>query len=327
LNVKDIIMNKGISIIICTYNGADRLAETIAHIAKQSIPSNIFWEVILADNNSTDRTDEVSRTEWKKYNLPNINFKIINEPKAGKLYALQHAITEANYEYLIICDDDNWLAPDYVVRAFTYLESMPDVGAIGGFGIPVTKNALLPEWLKDYEYAYAIGPQSSKTGMIKSDGILWGAGMATRKSLYLKMYQNFPSLLPLSDKNILSAEDTEYCIRLLLKGYHLYYDHTLTYHHFIPDIKLTPEFRDHKLLQGFKDSRNILRKYYPAIKAYVKAKGRPDLWIYFFLSASLKYLLFFKGEKGTKAKDTLFHLLPFWTKSDPISTQIKAFIK
>lgn len=319
-------MNKGISIIICTHNGVDRLGDTIAHIAKLSIPSNISWEVILADNCSTDNTCEFSIAEWKKHNLSHINFKVISEPKPGKLYALQHAIKEAIYEYLIICDDDNWLASDYVDKVFFGLENMSEIAAIGGRGLPITDGIPLPEWFKDYHFAYAVGPQAPKTGVIKSGGILWGAGLATRRSLYLDMYENFPSLLPSSDKNILSAEDTEYCIRLLLKGHHLYYDDSLTYHHFIPDFKLTVEFRDHKLLQGFKNSSGILRKYYPAIKAFIKAKRRPDLWLYFFLTASLRYLLFFSGEKGIKAKDTLFHLLPFWIKSDPISTQIKVFI-
>ncbi|SHF61122.1 glycosyltransferase [Pedobacter caeni] len=321
-------MNKGITIIICTFNGVDRLSDTIGHIARQSVPGEIAWEVILADNASTDESSEFSEQEWHKYNLPEVSFKTINEPKPGKLYALQHAIKEARYEYLIICDDDNWLAPDYVKTVYPLLETMPKVAAIGGQGIPVTAGAALPEWFQNYHSAYAVGPQANKTGILKSRKLLWGAGLSTRKSLYLEMYKTYPSFLPeYKEKNILSAEDTEYCIRLVLKGYDLYYDAALVYQHFIPDFKLTTSFRDEKLMKGFEDAYVILRKYYAAMRATLKTEGRPDIWLALLLIAPINYLFSFSKKRAEKARDTLFYLLPFRKGPDSITTRIKAFIK
>lgn len=318
-------MKKGITIIICTYNGAKRLPDTIAYIARLVVPTGFSFEVILADNNSADHSSAVAITEWNTHNRSSVPFKTINEPIPGKLYALQQAVEKASYEYLIICDDDNWLAPDYLTKICTHLDNMPEVAAVGGMGIPVTGGAPLPNWFKDYHFAYAVGSQAKQTGKLRAGNTLWGAGLATRKSVYLEMYKDFPSLLPLSEKNILSAEDTEYCIRLLLKGYILYYDHSLTYKHFIPAFKLTKKFLNEKLLKGFKDSKLILRKYYPALKVKLKTRGRPDLWLYLLVVAFIRYLIFLPGERAIKAKDTLFHLFPFWIKSDPISTQIKSF--
>lgn len=321
-------MNKGITIIICTHNGVDRLSKTINHIANQSVPEEVSWEVILADNASTDNSSEFAEQEWCKYNLPEVSFRTINEPKPGKLYALQHAIKEAHYEYLIICDDDNWLAPDYVKIAYTLLERMPEVAAIGGQGIPVTNGKALPTWLKDYQSAYAIGSQADKTGILGLRKLLWGAGLSTRKSLYLKMYETYPSfLLEYKEKNILSAEDTEYCMRLILKGYSLYYDATLVYQHFIPDSKLTISFRDEKLQRGFEDSNIILRKYYAAMRVYIKTKGRPDIWLSLLLIAPINYLFAFSEKRKEKARNTLFFLLPFKKGPDAVTTKIKAFIK
>lgn len=140
------------------------------------------------------------------------------------------------------------------------------------------------------------------------------------------MYQNFPSLIPTFKFDILSAEDTEYCLRLTIKGYRLYYDSEMIYQHYIPEFKLNKKFLEKKLLRGFDNSRHTLGKYYPAVRVYIKAKNRPDIWLYLFLSSCFRYI-FFTGRRKIKAKDTLFYLLPFWVKSDSISIKIKSFIK
>lgn len=320
-------MNIGVTVIICTFNGKQRLGKTIEHIARQQIPNNILWEVILADNASNDGSAVFCEAEWKNYNLSKVPFRIITESKPGKLYALQSAIKEASYEYLIICDDDNWLAPDYISLAYPLLDSMPHVAAIGGLGIAVTDQPPLPAWFKDYEFAYAVGPQAKADGILPKRSILWGAGLCTRKSVYLKMYQTYQSFLPEHDVNVLSAEDTEYCLRLILKGYNLYYDSHLIYYHFIPDFKLTVQFRDEKLIKGFRDSSIILRKYYAAMRARLKTKGRPDIWLALLLITPINYIFSFSKKRAEKARNTLFHLLPFGIKADSISVRIKAFIE
>lgn len=321
-------INKGVTVIICTFNGRERLGKTIAHIASQLVTPAIKWEVILADNASTDNSSDFATAEWTGYNLPHISFRTINEPRPGKLYALQQAIKMAEYEYLIICDDDNWLAENYVSTAFHLLDKMPEIGAAGGQGIPVTDSLPLPGWFDQYHSAYAVGPQASQTGIIRSRDLLWGAGLSTRKSLYLEMYQKYPSFLPeCNDVSVLSAEDTEYCMRLILKGYKLYYDAALVYHHFIPGFKLTTDFRDKKLMKGFDDANLILRKYYAAMRATLKTKRRPDIWLMLVLIAPLNYVFAFSKKRAEKAKNTLFYLLPFGIKSDSVSTRIKAFLK
>ena len=53
--------SSGISCLICTYNGASRLAETLTCLARQVLPAGTPWEVILVDNASTDATAERAR--------------------------------------------------------------------------------------------------------------------------------------------------------------------------------------------------------------------------------------------------------------------------
>lgn len=319
-------MKNGVTIIICTYNGAARLSQTISHIIKQIVPPNIQWEVVLADNGSTDHTVQVAETAWNINPPEGVPFRIINKSRPGKLYALQNAIHAASYEFLIICDDDNWLAADYIEKAYNILNTRPEVAAAGGFGIPVTDAPEFPIWFKKYNYAYAVGPQAEETGLIKPRDILWGAGLVTRRSLYLKMYKDYQSFLPESDNNVLSAEDTEYCLRLILKGYKLYYDESLIYHHFIPSFKLSIEFRDQKLIKGFQNADVILRKYYAAMKVYINA-GRSFNRTRLLLGIPFRFLFAFSEKRAEKARNILFHLLPFDIATDDISKRIKTFIQ
>ena len=55
---------KGISIILCTYNGAGRLRKTLASLAKQENIERIKTQVIFVDNASTDNSATAAQTIW-----------------------------------------------------------------------------------------------------------------------------------------------------------------------------------------------------------------------------------------------------------------------
>ena len=40
----------GVSLVICTHNGAARLPQTLAHLAAQKNTDGLTWEVIVVDN-------------------------------------------------------------------------------------------------------------------------------------------------------------------------------------------------------------------------------------------------------------------------------------
>ena len=79
-------MNAGISIVICTYNGAERLPDTLWHIAKQQFSSPIPWELIVVDNKSEDGSAEVAVTEWRNAGSPSA-LSVIYQPTLGLTYA------------------------------------------------------------------------------------------------------------------------------------------------------------------------------------------------------------------------------------------------
>src|SRR5690349_3890945 len=120
---------KGVSVIICTYNGAERLPQTLKHLAAQQVDKEIRWEIILVDNASTDNTAEVARHCWNGSSR-NVPIQIFSHPIPGKTGAMQLGFTKANYDYLLICDDDNWLAANYVQLVYEIMSTMPEIGAL-----------------------------------------------------------------------------------------------------------------------------------------------------------------------------------------------------
>ncbi|MGY3054251.1 glycosyltransferase involved in cell wall biosynthesis [Pedobacter sp. UYEF25] len=318
-------MDKGITVIICTHNGGIKLAETIRHLAQQEFALDFKWEIILVDNNSTDNTLDIAKEEWSKHQIGAVDFTIIAEEKVGKLFAFQRGITAANYEYFTVCDDDNWLDNDYLSTAFSILEKDEKIGATGGETTAINNpDEDFPFWFEEHKAAYAVGKQASKSGDITWRGFLWGAGLTSRTALYKKMYQYVPSLL-INKKNlqILSAEDTEYCLRLILSGYTLFYSSDLKLKHYISADRLMLAYKN-SLHQNFTNAHKILEKYYLAIKLCKLSNPRVLQKARLSVITPIRLLA---GRNKEKQKTILHYLFPLFFKPDYITSQIEEFLK
>jgi glycosyltransferase involved in cell wall biosynthesis len=316
-------MKKGITVILCTFNGAARLPKTIDHLAAQKVSGDLNWELIVVDNASTDSSSEVVKTLWEQHNNnPRVSLNLALENTPGKLFAFQKGIALAKYEYFIICDDDNWLKADYVQTAFDILEKNMRIGALGGQALAAT-TSILPDWFEAVQEGYAVGTQAKNTGDVTSKGMLWGAGLSSRTQLYKDMYNDFPSLLiDKNDHRILTAEDSEYCLRLVLKGYQLYYDSRLSLQHYIPDGRLTLTYKN-SLFDNFKKANLIIDNYFIAIKYKhnISLLNRIRLTII----TPIRYFLASNKQKKYRQRIIMCYLFPF-IKPDPTTAKIKAFM-
>ncbi len=251
---------QGISVIVCCYNSSQRLAATLKHLALQQVNDNLLWEVILVDNASTDDTHETAQGAWKKYGNKNIDFQITDESRPGLSHAREKGIQTSKYEYLIFCDDDNWLHEDYLQIAFDTLSAKPQVAALGGRSTAVADEPL-PEWFEASKNNYAVGRQAGSSGDVSHRKHLWGSGLALRKSLYRRAFAGYPSLLTgRKGQELSSGEDSELCMRFILMGYRLYYLETLRFEHYISSNRLNIEYSN-KLMDGFIRAHAILSIY------------------------------------------------------------------
>lgn len=319
---------KGITVLICTYNGAGRLPDTLAHLSRQSVSSGIDWEVIIIDNASTDNTADMARKEWSKYHLPDVGFRVSVETTPGKINALEKGVSLASFEYFIICDDDNWLAPDYVQKTYAILEKDATIGAVGGQSVKTNDTGTFPSWFDEYAEGYAVGKQGDITGDVTSSrGYIWGAGMGTRTALYKDTFKDFPSLLTGRDGEKLSAgEDSEYCQRLILSGYKIFYDPALVFHHYIPQQRLEKKYRD-SLIAGFEECSKILVKYHFVRELKQQLDKNPWNRLWLLMHSFYKVLLASTKRKRRHHKDIIKYLLGIKFTDDPVQQAIITFEK
>ncbi len=117
------IARKGVSVVICCYNSAKLLPVTLEHLSRQKTRSYVDWEVVIVNNASTDNTSEVAAMEWKKYPDCKGSLKIAYQPIPGLAAAREKGIEESKYEYIVFCDDDNWLDENFVQNVVRLMRS------------------------------------------------------------------------------------------------------------------------------------------------------------------------------------------------------------
>jgi glycosyltransferase involved in cell wall biosynthesis len=276
-------MNKGISIVICTYNGSQLLPETLRHIAQQQVPSRIAWEVIIVDNASTDNSAKVAANFWATLDCT-APLTVVHQPIPGLNYAREMGFETASFDYILMCDDDNWLESDYLTTALDIMEKNPTIGMLGGNG-KLAYETTPPDWAIKYPI-HASGPQVPRNGNAVLHAV-YGAGSVMRKSAYERIREaGFKFLL--TDRlgsQLSSGGDFELCHGLAMAGYQIRYDERLVFTHFITSNRVTWSYYVHYLNQDAL-SFTVLEPY----GIYLKTKSQSLL---VFWTVLLKNFLFF----------------------------------
>jgi len=248
----------GVSLIICTYNGAKRLPDTIGYVNRQIVDADIPWELLIIDNASTDGSSDIAMQTCSS----EVPHKVILEPEKGLIHARHRGIQEATFEYISFIDDDNWIDPNWIRNIYTIFKTHPKAGMCGGISTGAFSTQP-PEWFKAFQGSYAIGRQGDKTGDItEKPGQLWGAGLSFRKSAFETLVESgFNSILTgrKGDK-LLAGEDTELTFAFRLAGWRLWYSEDLTLQHFIPPERFKWEYV-RKMYKGFGYSHAIFEIY------------------------------------------------------------------
>jgi glycosyltransferase involved in cell wall biosynthesis len=319
---------QGISVIVCCYNSVVRLPDTLAHLARQNVSGNLKWELLIVDNASTDQTAETARRIWAGLKQKAGILRVLHESKPGQQFARLRGANESSYDLIIFCDDDNWLDPEYLNLASEIMRSNDTIGAAGGFNMPATDAGQYPDWFNSYSDKYALSIPGTQTGDVSGRGFVLGAGMVTRKSLFLNMYPDkYPSLLKgRKGESLSTGDDFEYCKRLLLRGYRLYYSEHMKLTHFIPGERLTIEYRD-RLMRGIGDAGLVLNEYDLAIRVVNRFKNKNRFRL--LLLTPFRIALVRLGLMNRVLIDeqlTLYYLSPFYANKNPVRKKIKAFI-
>lgn len=264
-------MKHGVSVIVCAYNAASRIEETIRHLALQQVPGDVEWEVILVDNRSDDETVALADLVWKSNNSKDV-WKVVREETPGLSHARAKGFAEAQFEFVVMCDDDNWLQFDYVATAFSILTVNSKIGALGGIG-EITFEVPPPDWIPTIS-VFATGKQNKFSGKVVAN-YLYGAGCVVRQSALTELNRRgFTQLLNDREGGVLtSGGDYELCYALSIIGYDIWYDERLRFKHFITSKRLTWEYVERYVRESSR-CFEVLASY-----KYISISKRPlPLW-------------------------------------------------
>lgn len=227
-----------ISVVLCTYNRCKNLQTALESALAQTLPGSAEWEILVVDNNSTDRTREVAES-FRSRNGSRVRY--VFEPRQGKSYALNAGIREARGGVIAFMDDDVKVAPDWLQNLAAAMHNSECAG-VGGRVIPEW-NGPAPRWLSPTAW-YAAGPlvqfdRGENSSDLREAPL--GTNMAFRKSAFEK-YGDFHVELGPRPGSEIRGEDSEFGDRLLAAGERLKYEPSAIVYHPVPENRLRKEF-------------------------------------------------------------------------------------
>ena len=110
-------MNKLVSIIMPAYNCADYIVESIRSVQSQTYRN---WELIIADDKSTDGTVDIVRVMAEDDNRIRL---LETDRNLGPAVARNRAMDVANGNYIAFLDSDDVWYPDKLQKQLAFMEA------------------------------------------------------------------------------------------------------------------------------------------------------------------------------------------------------------
>lgn len=165
--------------LVPAHNEEAVIGPLLDSVAKQEYPKELFHVYVAADR-CTDRTAEVARSKGAT---------VIErwEGRSGKTWNLRYALERiplASYDYLVVVDADNLVAPDFLKEIDRFLQENPDTKALqtyldtkNPFDTWITKAIATVYWLTNFAWfrsreVLGLSATLGGTGMVLSTALL-----------------------------------------------------------------------------------------------------------------------------------------------------------
>jgi len=211
-----------VSIIIPVYNKFEYTYNCLKSILKNS--ENINYEVILADDNSSDKTKNINKIVK--------NIKVIrNKENLGFLRNCNNAVKFANGKYLLFLNNDTRVKKNWLIPLVNLLEQDEKIGMVGSkFVYP---NGKLQEaggiiWRdgSGCNYGHGNDPDKSEFNYVRDVDYISGASILVRRTIW----ENIGGF----DERYTPAyyEDTDLAFSIKEKGYRVVFQPASVVVHF-----------------------------------------------------------------------------------------------
>jgi len=227
-----------LSVIVPCFNAAETIAVQLEALAAQQWSKP--WEVIIADNGSTDGSLAIA--EQYRERLPHL--RIIDASKRqGAAHARNVGAMAATGEAIAFCDADDEVAPEWVaamgeaLSQYDFVACRREYEKLNEPWLLQHRSLSQQTGVQTYDYPPYLPHASSST-------------LGVKRSLYTSI-NGF-------DESMLQLEDTDFCWRLQLTGITL---------HFVPEAVVHYRFRHtldgiYRQAYGYGEFNTLLYKKY-----------------------------------------------------------------
>jgi len=219
-----------ISVVICTYNRAELLANALQTLCAQTLDT-CRYEVIVVDNNSQDNTRAV--TDDFSRRSPNIRY--CYETRQGLSHARNCGWQEARGAYVAYIDDECKVPAQWLNVAKDIIEQVSP--AVFGGPYYGYHNTSPPRWWKESYGAF----EHSETASVLTQGeYVRGGNIFIRRRL-LETVGGFDNRYGMVDQKLAYGEETELQRRIRAIRPHelIYYDPQLYVYHLVRPEKMS----------------------------------------------------------------------------------------
>lgn len=225
------------SIIVCTYNRAESVRDTLAALRALKFAPERSCEVIVVDNNSKDHTRAVVKEMQQTW--PRLRYEF--EGAQGLSHARNHGIACAKGDVILFTDDDVLPEPEWLE---TTLAGFAKYGAdaCGGYIAPIWESPP-PPWLTARFYGF-LAVRTDRTDdypITAETPPPFGANMAFRKRIF-EQVGLFDTSRGRKGAVLASGEDGEMFERILAAGMKVMFLGGSRVHHKVESFRTTKRY-------------------------------------------------------------------------------------
>lgn len=229
-----------VSFIICTYNRASYLDDTLTGLLKFGA-TGFRYEILVVDNNSNDQTPEIVRQHRESVSEGHVVIRYFKETNQGLSHARNRGIKESKADYVVFFDDDIQATPSLIPAWCSFFTDFPQALAAGG-KIHVQFDDPRPKWMSHFLLPllghHDLG-KSKRT--YPKNKYPFGGNMGFAKSVFEKI-GFFDTELGRKGKELHAAEEKEVFRRLREISDSIYYLPDAFLYHRVDKSRLTKEY-------------------------------------------------------------------------------------
>ncbi|QLE57203.1 hormogonium polysaccharide biosynthesis glycosyltransferase HpsE [Nostoc sp. TCL26-01] len=229
------------TVAIPTWNGAERLPQVLDRLLTQTGTENIRWEVIVIDNNSSDRTPDVVKNYQHQFTQCSLHYFL--ETQQGLAFARLRAVNEAKGQFVAFLDDDNLPASDWVVESYNFGKDHPQAGAWSG-QIHGDFEVKPPDNFSRIQAFLAIREHGQQAYIFDAKNLKLppGAALVIRKQAWLESVPQELIFKGRIGNLMVGGEDTEALLHIYKAGWEIWYNPAMHIAHKIPHWRFEKKY-------------------------------------------------------------------------------------